>query len=117
MNVATMGRIARPVPSLLDNITDLPEEVKDVVRSSDWQTFILALVVLIGGGYALVFGGPNVSGDVRLAVAGYIGSVIVYFFGRNIATNAAANMTRSLIDNAPAPTPTAPPSGAGGNGR
>lgn len=73
---------------------ELPEEAKAIMRQQDWQTFTLALVVIVGGGYALVFA-PQTADDVRLAVAGFMGSVVTYFFGRQIGNAAAAQMIRA----------------------
>jgi hypothetical protein len=65
------------------------------MRATDWQTFIIALFVLAGCFYGLLFS-PAADADVRLALAGFAGAVITYFFGRQVAQNAAASTVRAV---------------------
>ena len=78
---------------------------------SDTRLFILALVVVIGGGYALVWA-PNVAGDVKIFIGGAIGTVLTFFFGRSVATQAVSETNGRLeravtraVANIPAPPP------------
>lgn len=66
----------------------LSTEVRNKVKAADWQTFIVAMTVLIGGGWLLT--ASSVNSDVRLAAAGFIGAVVSYFFGAKISTTSAA---------------------------
>lgn len=58
------------------------------MKAADWQTFIVAMTVLVGGGLMLT--SVSVTGDVKLADAGFIGAVVSYFFGGKIASSSAA---------------------------
>ena len=81
-------------PPGLADLDSLSTEVKDRVKAADWQTFIVAMTVLLGGGYALV--NPATNSDVKLVVAGFVGAVITYFFqNKNAATTAAATIAAS----------------------
>lgn len=63
----------------------------------DTQLFILALVVVIGGGYVLVFAPVTAEIEsVRLAVAGFIGTVLTFFFGRSVASEAISQQNGRL---------------------
>lgn len=64
----------------------------------DWQLFILAMTVVIGGGYALAFA-PAVSADVKIVIGGFIGVVLTYFFGQKVAT-AAVDQTNGRLERA-----------------
>ena len=66
----------------------LTPEVKSQVKAADWQTFAVAMTVLIGGGYILI--APGIGTDVQLVAAGFIGAVVSYFFGNRISTQSAA---------------------------
>jgi len=74
-------------PGIADH-PSLSKGVKDQVKAADWQTFIVAMTVLVGGGFILV--STAAQSDVRLAAAGFIGAVVSYFFGSKISTNSAA---------------------------
>ncbi len=74
-------------PALADR-AELTKEVQDQVKAADWQTFIVAMTVLVGGGFLLV--STAAQSDVRLAAAGFIGAVVSYFFGAKISTTSAA---------------------------
>src|SRR6266568_1087055 len=78
-----------PRPRLLRRIDDASSwEVQNQVRATDWQTFIVAMTVLLGGGWMLA--SLTVTGDVKLAVAGFIGAVIQFFFANKIAERTTA---------------------------
>lgn len=55
---------------------------------ADWQTFIVAMTVLLGGGFMLA--SPSINHDAQLAAAGFIGAVVSYFFGSRLTTASAA---------------------------
>lgn len=65
------------------------------MRTTDWQTFIIAVLVLAACFYGLIFT-VDTDGDVRLALAGFAGAVITYFFGRQVAQNAATSTAREM---------------------
>ena len=67
---------------------NLSEGVRQQVKAADWQTFIVAMTVLVGGGLLLV--SQVATSDVKLAAAGFIGAVVSYFFGSRISTSSAA---------------------------
>lgn len=48
-------------------------------------TYVIALVVIIGGGAMLYF---TQDGDLRLVVAGFMGAAITFVFNRESATQA-----------------------------
>ena len=50
-----------------------------------WFTYIIALVVIVGGGLMLYFADDT---DLRLVVAGFIGAAITFVFNRESATQA-----------------------------
>ena len=58
------------------------------MKAADWQTFILAIIVLVGGG--LMIANPNSPHDAQLAASGFIGAVVTYFFANKITVNSAA---------------------------
>lgn len=69
--------------------------------SRDMQSFILALVVVIGGGLLLRFPPPNVVNDTAQftvlfgAVSGAIGTVLGFFYANRSATSAVETSTRA----------------------
>lgn len=67
---------------------NLSERVQRTLRISDWQTFILAMTVLIGGGFLAV--SPSVGDDVKLAAVGFMGMVLQFFFGNKTTMSSAA---------------------------
>ena len=50
-----------------------------------WFTYLIALIVIVGGGLMLYFTTDN---DLRLVVAGFIGAAIAFVFNRESATQA-----------------------------
>jgi len=50
-----------------------------------WMTYLIALIVIVGGGLMLYFTEDN---DLRLVVAGFIGAAITFTFNRESATQA-----------------------------
>ncbi len=74
---------------------ELHDRGEVVLRAADWQTFIIAVLVLAGAGYGLIFQGA-LDADVRLACAGFIGAVISFFFSRQVGASAAVSTVRQM---------------------
>ena len=78
------------IPALAQR-TELSAEVQRRVISADTQTFVIALVVIVGAGFELV--NPGTGQDVKLVLAGFIGAVVQFFFqNKTAATTAAATI-------------------------
>lgn len=53
-------------------------------------TYIIATCVVVGGGAALVFLGPDpASSDTRVVLGGFIGSALTFVFGSEVQTRTA----------------------------
>lgn len=66
----------------------LSKEVQRQLKFADWQTFVVAMTVLVGGG--LLIANPNSPHDAQLAASGFIGAVVTYFFSNKITVSSAA---------------------------
>ena len=75
------------IPSLASR-PELSAEVQHRVISADTQTFIIAVLVIMGGGFELV--NPGTNSDVKLVLAGFIGAVVQFFFQNKTASSTAA---------------------------
>ena len=81
------------------------------------QTFILSLVVLIGGGLIIRFPPPDVDPAILIPfVTGAIGTVLGFVFsGRATAAGIASQPTVTTTPGPPATTTVTPPVGPGGD--
>jgi len=61
-------------------------------------TFLIALVVIVGGGAMLVMA-PNLDPLIKGAIIASIGSVIAFVFGGEIQTRTARQQERALLTN------------------
>jgi hypothetical protein len=67
-----------------------------------WFTYVIALVVIVGGGAMLYF---TTDSDLRLVVAGFIGMALAYVFNRETATQATRAAQSSVVVGQGGPTP------------
>ena len=63
-----------------------------------WFSYLIALIVIVGGGAMLYFTEDN---DLRLVVAGFIGAAISFVFNKESATGAVRSFQAGL--NTPVP--------------
>ena len=71
----------------------------DTIRAL--ATYMIAILVLIGGYYALVFYEFALEELVKGAIIGFMSTAISFVFGQEIAKTTAAQTTKAL--NTPAP--------------
>jgi class 3 adenylate cyclase len=75
-------------------------------------TYLIALVVVVGGGAVLFFSrAESTSSDLRVVVAGFIGSALTFVFGQEVQTRTA----RQAASQTAAATVTATNGGSGGH--
>lgn len=59
-------------------------------------TYVLASVVIVGGGVMLFVSRLEAASDFQLVVAGFIGAAITFVFGAESATRAVRSYERGL---------------------
>lgn len=77
-------------------------------------TYVLAILILTGGYHALVLSPFELSDLVQGAIIGFMGAVVQFVFGAQIAATTAAATTKALMTPAPPETPPAPTDTGGG---
>jgi hypothetical protein len=71
-------------------------------------TYLIALVVVLGGGYMLYATRGEAGADnLQLVVSGFIGAALAFVFGGEIQTRTARQQERALMTGAPTVTYTA----------
>lgn len=76
----------------------------DMVRAV--FTYSLALIVVVGGGGILVLTRADETGDLRVMLAGFIGSALTFAFGQEVQTRTARQAASSTAASTAATTAT-----------
>ena len=79
-------------------------------------TYIIAIVVVMGGGYMLYATRSEPSADnLQLVISGFIGVALTWVFGETTRSSTARQTTRALMTTAPSPTTTTTYEGGSGS--
>jgi hydrogenase/urease accessory protein HupE len=77
------------------------------------MTYVIALVIIVGGGALLVIPTQLQPSELLPFLTGVIGVVVGYVFGERTASSAAANMPTVTTTSGPPPTTTITPADQG----